>query len=138
VIDGEIVAVDAEGRPSFQLLQKAAVGAVPTVYFVFDVMGPGRPERDGRAAGGAPAISWNARCCRRWPRRCGTSNALDAELSVLIQSVHEQHFEGLVAKRRDSRYEPGRRSGAWQKMRINQGKSLSSAATPSARGRSTR
>jgi hypothetical protein len=35
--------------------------------------------------------------------------------------VHAQGFEGLVAKRRDSRYEPGQRSGTWQKMRINRG-----------------
>lgn len=32
-----------------------------------------------------------------------------------------QGLEGLVAKARDSRYEPGQRSGAWQKMRVNQG-----------------
>jgi bifunctional non-homologous end joining protein LigD len=48
-------------------------------------------------------------------------DALDAKLAVLIQLVREQHFEGLVAKRRDSRYEPGQRSGARQKMRVNQG-----------------
>jgi bifunctional non-homologous end joining protein LigD len=35
--------------------------------------------------------------------------------------VKAQGFEGLVAKRRDSRYEPGMRSGAWQKMRVNRG-----------------
>jgi bifunctional non-homologous end joining protein LigD len=35
--------------------------------------------------------------------------------------VKAQGLEGLVAKRRDSRYEPGMRSGAWQKMRINEG-----------------
>ena len=35
--------------------------------------------------------------------------------------MREQRFEGLVTKRRDSRYEPERRSGAWQKMRVNQG-----------------
>jgi bifunctional non-homologous end joining protein LigD len=46
---------------------------------------------------------------------------LDASLPVLLQSVKEQHFEGLVAKRRDSRYEPGLRSGAWMKMRVNRG-----------------
>jgi bifunctional non-homologous end joining protein LigD len=34
--------------------------------------------------------------------------------------VREQQFEGLIAKRRDSRYEPGQRSGAWLKMRVNQ------------------
>jgi ATP-dependent DNA ligase len=42
-------------------------------------------------------------------------------LPVLIQSVKSQGFEGLVAKRRDSRYEPGLRSGAWLKMRVNRG-----------------
>jgi bifunctional non-homologous end joining protein LigD len=36
--------------------------------------------------------------------------------------VRAQGFEGLVAKRRESRYEPGQRSGAWQKMRINKGR----------------
>ena len=38
-----------------------------------------------------------------------------------VASVKAQGLEGLVAKRRDSRYEPGLRSGAWQKMRVNQG-----------------
>jgi ATP-dependent DNA ligase len=37
----------------------------------------------------------------------------------LIRSVKEQGLEGLVAKRRDSKYEPGERSGAWAKMRVN-------------------
>jgi ATP-dependent DNA ligase len=46
---------------------------------------------------------------------------LDAALSDLIGSVKAQGLEGLVAKRRDSRYEAGLRSGAWQKMRVNQG-----------------
>jgi ATP-dependent DNA ligase len=46
---------------------------------------------------------------------------LDAKLSDLIASVKTQGLEGLVAKRRESRYEPGLRSGAWQKMRVNRG-----------------
>jgi ATP-dependent DNA ligase len=46
---------------------------------------------------------------------------LDASLRDLVASVKAQGLEGLVAKRRDSRYEPGLRSGAWQKMRVNQG-----------------
>jgi bifunctional non-homologous end joining protein LigD len=46
---------------------------------------------------------------------------LDASLQVLIESVKANGLEGLVAKRLDSRYEPGLRSGMWQKMRINQG-----------------
>src|SRR5260370_39491456 len=49
------------------------------------------------------------------------SPELQASLADLISSVRAQGLEGLVAKRRDSRYEPGRRSGAWQNMRINKG-----------------
>ena len=47
------------------------------------------------------------------------SQELKASLSDLIAAVKAQGFEGLVAKRRSSRYEPGKRSGAWQKMRVN-------------------
>ena len=47
------------------------------------------------------------------------ASSLDADLPVLIESVKAQSFEGLVAKRRNSMYEPGLRSGAWQKMRVN-------------------
>ena len=50
----------------------------------------------------------------------------------MIQSVKAQGLEGLVAKRRDSKYEPGLRSGAWQKMRVNQGQEFVIAGyTPS-------
>src|SRR4051794_30632916 len=49
------------------------------------------------------------------------SPELEASLPDLIQSVKAQGLEGLVTKRRDSRYESGQRSGAWQKMRVNQG-----------------
>ena len=49
------------------------------------------------------------------------SPELDASLPELIRSVKAHGLEGLVAKIRDSRYEPGQRSGAWQKMRVNQG-----------------
>ena len=44
-----------------------------------------------------------------------------SSMADLVQSVKAQGLEGLVAKRRDSRYEPGLRSGAWLKMRLNRG-----------------
>jgi bifunctional non-homologous end joining protein LigD len=47
------------------------------------------------------------------------SQELPASLPDLIEAVKEQGLEGLVAKKRSSRYEPGKRSGAWQKMRVN-------------------
>jgi ATP-dependent DNA ligase len=49
------------------------------------------------------------------------SPVLEASLADLIPSVKAQGLEGIVAKRVDSLYEPGQRSGAWQKMRLNQG-----------------
>jgi len=49
------------------------------------------------------------------------SSQLNASLSDLMRGVKAHGFEGIVAKRLDSRYEPGQRSGAWRKMRINQG-----------------
>jgi bifunctional non-homologous end joining protein LigD len=52
------------------------------------------------------------------------SPEFDASLAELIGSVKAQRLEGLVAKRRDSRYEPGQRTGAWQKMRVNQGQAF--------------
>jgi ATP-dependent DNA ligase len=51
--------------------------------------------------------------------RPAVSQELPASLPDLIEAVREQGFEGLVAKRRSSRYESGKRSGAWQKMRVS-------------------
>jgi len=49
------------------------------------------------------------------------SPELEASLADLVASARAQGLEGLVAKLRESRYEPGQRSGAWRKMRINRG-----------------
>jgi ATP-dependent DNA ligase len=49
------------------------------------------------------------------------SETLEASASDVIAAVKEQGLEGVIAKRRDSVYEAGRRSGAWVKMRVNKG-----------------
>src|SRR5215469_10488900 len=60
------------------------------------------------------------------------SPILDGSIKDLIHSVKAQRLEGLIAKRCDSKYEPGQRSGAWMKMRVNQGQELViSGYTPS-------
>ena len=62
------------------------------------------------------------------------SPELDASLPDLVSSVKAQRLEGLVAKRRDSRYESGQRSGAWQKMRVSMGQAFVIAGyTPAAK-----
>ena len=120
VIDGEIVAFDQEGRPSFNALQNYGSAPGPVVYYVFDVM-----VLAGRDVMREPLAARRALLEKKvLPKLAGPvsyGSSLDADLPVLIASVKAQGFEGLVAKRRNSVYEPGLRSGAWMKMRVNRG-----------------
>ena len=118
VIDGEVVAFDQEGRPSFNALQNYGSAPAPVVYYVFDVMvlsgqnvmrEPLQKRRD----------LLEKKVLRRLAEPVRYSASLDADLPVLIESVKQHGFEGLVAKRRTSVYEPGLRTGAWMKMRVN-------------------
>jgi DNA ligase D-like protein (predicted ligase) len=121
-IDGELVALDEDGKPSFNALQNYE-SSTTIVYYVFDVtMLKGRDvmaksldeRRDLLERAVLPALAEPVRY----------AGELNAGLRELIHSVKAQGLEGLVAKRRDSHYEPGLRSGAWLKMRINQGQEL--------------
>jgi bifunctional non-homologous end joining protein LigD len=120
VIDGEIVAFDQEGRPSFSALQNYGSAPAAVVYYVFDVL-----VLAGRDLKREPLLKRRGvlkkKILPKLPEPVRYSAPLDAELPVLIQSVKAHGFEGLVAKRRNSAYEPGLRSGAWMKMRVNRG-----------------
>src|SRR5258706_4622878 len=120
VIDGEIVALDHDGRPSFNALQNASAPNTSIFYYVFDVM-----VLAGRDVKSEPLDARRGLLERKvLPKLTEPvryTGELEASLRDLIQSVKAQGLEGLVAKRRDSRYEPGLRSGAWLKTRINQG-----------------
>jgi bifunctional non-homologous end joining protein LigD len=120
VIDGEVVALDAEGRPSFSLLQNYGSSTTAIVYFVFDVMVLAGRDVTREALTVRRGLL-EKKILPKLAEPVRYAPPLDASLPVLIQSVKEQGFEGLVAKRRDSRYEPGLRSGAWLKMRVNRG-----------------
>jgi bifunctional non-homologous end joining protein LigD len=120
VIDGEIVALDPDGRPSFSLLQNYGSERTPIVYFVFDVMIlAGRDVMNKPLTVRRELLETEVLPTLAAPVRYAAP--LDASLPVLVQSVKAQGFEGLVAKRLDSRYEPGLRSGAWMKVRVNRG-----------------
>jgi DNA ligase D-like protein (predicted ligase) len=120
VIDGEVVAFDGAGRPSFNALQNLGSSASAIVYYVFDVM----------VLAGKDVMKHNLEERRQLlehkllpklvePVRYAAP--FDATLPVLIESVKSHGLEGLVSKRRDSVYEPGLRSGAWMKMRVDRG-----------------
>jgi DNA ligase D-like protein (predicted ligase) len=120
VVDGEIVAFDQEGRPSFNALQNYGAGSAPVVYYVFDVM-----VLAGQDLRREPLLRrrrlLEKKVLPKLPEPVRYSAPLDADLPVLIQSVKVHGLEGLVAKRRSSLYQPGLRSGAWMKMRVNRG-----------------
>jgi len=133
VIDGEIVALDELGRPSFNALQNYGSSATPLLYYVFDVMILASHDVMAQPWAGRRALL-QSRVLAGLGEPIRESPELNASLPQLVRSVKEHGLEGLVAKRRDGSYETGLRSGAWQKMRVNQGQEFVIAGyTPSPR-----
>ena len=131
VIDGEVVALDANGKPSFNMLQNYGSAGAPLHFFVFDLI-----VLNGKDVMAEPLAKRRELLEKRVLPKLSDpvrySPEFKASLKELIQSVKAQGLEGLVAKHRDSKYEPGLRSGAWQKMRVNQGQEFVIAGyTPS-------
>ncbi len=107
--------LDADGRPSFNMLQNFGSASGPLYFFIFDLL-----MLSGRDVMAEPLVKRRDLIERRvLPKLAGAirySPAPEASLKDLISSVKAQSLEGLVAKRRDSKYEPGLRTGAWRKM----------------------
>jgi bifunctional non-homologous end joining protein LigD len=114
LIDGEVVAVDENGRPSFSSLQN--FDRAP-VFYAFDL-----PILAGEDLKQRP-LDERRKALRRLTRQLHDpirfSETFDTSAADMIAVVREQELEGVVAKRRSSFYEPGRRSGAWIKLRVN-------------------
>lgn len=126
VLDGEVVALDSDGRPSFQLVQrrmglgsaaavKSRMEATPVDYMVFDLL-----HLDGHDLRGLP-----------YPQRRELLESLELEGprwhvprhhlgggAELFEAASRQGLEGVVGKRLDSPYRPGSRSGEWIKARV--------------------
>jgi bifunctional non-homologous end joining protein LigD len=122
VIDGEVVALDPEG-PSFNLLQNYGSARAPLHFFVFDVL-----ILKGNDVMGEPLVKrrelLKKHVLPHLAEPIRYSPILEGRLQDLIHSVKAQRLEGSIAKRCNSKYEPGQRSGAWMKMRVNQGQEL--------------
>ena len=116
VIDGEVVAVDDKGHPSFQALQhRAAHPRHTVVFFTFDVLHLNGedltrlPLEDRRKQ--LPAVLKNSGVL--------LSAELPGRAEHVIAAVQRLGLEGVIAKRRDSRYDAGQRSGAWVKLKLD-------------------
>ena len=125
ILDGEIVAFDEAGRPSFQALQprmhqrgEATVNRfsheVPVTYVIYDLLWLNghslvslpyaeRRKRLGDLELGGP--NWIV------------SEAHEAQGQALLDATRAQGLEGVIGKRMDSRYLPGKRSSAWIKIK---------------------
>jgi len=116
VLDGEIVALDADGRSRFQLLQNGGEKAKAVLYYVFDIM-----HLDGKSMVGE-TLEERAVCVARVlgkaGRRVKASLVFNVEPSRLFEAARRNGLEGIIAKRLGSRYEPDRRSGAWLKCKV--------------------
>src|SRR5580692_12738390 len=120
VIDGEIVATDELGRPSFNILQNYGASKAPILYYVFDLMILSGNDVMGESLELRRALL-EREVLPKLADPIRYSPELKGSVADLVQSVKAQGLEGLVAKRRAGRYEPGQRSGAWRKMRVNRG-----------------
>ena len=123
VLDGEVVAPDAAGRPSFQRLQRRMhvvrpssrlLAEVPVVFAVFDVLWldgdlvVGLPQAERRRLLESLALQGPV---------AQTAPVLEATPDELMEACRQAGLEGFMAKRLDAPYLPGRRSTAWSKIK---------------------
>lgn len=120
VLDGEVVALDAKGRSSFQLLQAPLLKDqdVPLFFYAFDLL-----QLEGRDMKSLPLEERKERLSALIadagdPIRFSAS--LEGKVDPLLKKIRRLGLEGLIAKRADSVYESGRRSGAWLKLKVTQ------------------
>ena len=121
VLDGEIVALDPSGRSSFPLLQQRetlkGASRPPIAYYAFDLLFvnghllTGRPLRERRRA--LAALLPEHPLVR-------ISEAVPKEGITFYAAARDLGIEGIVGKRADSPYQPGKRTGDWVKLKVTQ------------------
>jgi bifunctional non-homologous end joining protein LigD len=115
VLDGEIVALDAHGRPSFQLLQNRGKQSVALQYVVFDIV-----YADGQRLFKVP-LEDRKRLLQDILRPSPLvrySEHVVGEGKAFFRAARSKRLEGIVAKLRESAYLPGVRSDSWRKIKI--------------------
>lgn len=118
VVDGEIVALDDQGRSSFQLLQnlkRKHANRASLQYHIFDLLNvKGRDLTGQPLAQRKAALEVLLEAAEKPLRFCAS---LTGNFSKVWERIRRLGLEGVIAKRDNSLYEPGRRSGAWVKVK---------------------
>jgi bifunctional non-homologous end joining protein LigD len=131
VIDGEVVALDREGRSSFQLLQSHDMDGrtTPLYYYVFDLL-----QLEGKNLTGLPLTIRKEtlrQLCATAPDPIRYSGELGTDATALLDEVQRRGLEGIIGKQAQSPYEVGRRSGAWIKLKcVNEQEFVIGGYTP--------
>ena len=117
VTDGEVVALDEQGRSSFQLLQAREMEGreSPVYFYAFDLL-----QLDGKSLVGLPLEARKSvleKLCAGKGDLLRYSGAIGGVAERLLEEVKRRGLEGIIGKQRNSVYEPGRRSGAWIKLK---------------------
>jgi bifunctional non-homologous end joining protein LigD len=119
-LDGELVAVEPSGRPNFNELQNSAHTKLPIYYIVFDILHfQGKALLDVLLEERKTILDKVAQEFVK-PLQKVLVFPTDLDLQTIIAAVKHAKIEGLVAKRRSSKYEPGKEVDFWQKQRFNQ------------------
>ena len=131
VLDGEICALDAEGRATFSAMQQGKPDT-QYIYVVFDVL-----EVEGKPLIDLPLVERRERLEQLLDRRKSDIQISEAfeDGERLYAAAVEQRYEGVIAKRPDSRYEPGRRTGQWFKVKTHDSQEFVIAGFTKGQGR---
>ncbi len=114
-MDGELVALDPSGKPSFSLIQNSATSGATFVFFAFDLL-----RLEGRDLTQKP-LSERRDLLRKSLRQSEAvqlSQSFSIPAKQMLELVRGHGLEGVVAKRLASTYEQGKRTGAWTKLRV--------------------
>ncbi len=114
VVDGEVCALDEQGRPSFSAMQQGKPGT-PLVYEIFDVL-----EIDGEPVLGLSLTQRRERLEQLViPSKAVQVSGAFEDGEALLEAAHEQGLEGVMAKTAKSRYQEGRRGRDWLKVKTH-------------------
>jgi len=118
VIDGELVALHPDGRPNFNMLQNFRSAEAHIHYYAFDILVHKNKDLTQLPLSKRREILHSVVKQSDHVVHSAVSNRPAKEM---LAFVREHGLEGVIAKRADSVYEPGKRSGLWNKHRINLG-----------------
>jgi bifunctional non-homologous end joining protein LigD len=118
ILDGEVVALDDRGRSSFQMLQRvgdAANQSAGLYYYAFDLLHLNGHDTTGLPLTGRKALLKSV--LEGAPDTLRFSDTLTGSPEEITAAMQKLELEGLIAKKRDSTYEIGKRGGAWVKFK---------------------